>query len=223
MLSEYIVSHENGLVEIPAHLSYEEAATLPCAGVTAWVALFRQGRLEAGDYVLLEGTGGVSVFGLLLAAAADARPIITSSSDEKLERARELGAFGTENYRRNSEWQATVRELTGGVGVDHVLEVGGRDTLQRALQALAYEGHIAIIGGLSGFASDVPVGTLMGLNASVTGIYVGSRADFEALNAFLSAYEIRPIVDRIFDFEAAPEAFDFMENGDYLGKIVIRL
>jgi NADPH:quinone reductase-like Zn-dependent oxidoreductase len=223
MLSEVIVADEQSLVTIPAHLSFDEAATLPCAGVTAWVGLFEHGGLQRDEYVLLEGTGGVSVFGLQLAAAAGARPIITSSSDEKLSRAVELGAFGTANYRSNPDWQQEVKELTGGRGVDQVLEVGGQDTLPKALQALAFEGHIALIGGLSGFASDVPVGTLMGLGAAATGIYVGSRADFEALNAFLTEHQIHPVVDRIFGFDEAPAAFDFMDSGSYFGKLVIRL
>jgi NADPH:quinone reductase-like Zn-dependent oxidoreductase len=127
------------------------------------------------------------------------------------------------NYRENPDWQRTVRELTGGHGVDHVLEVGGQDTLPKALEALAYGGHIALIGGLSGFASDVPVGALMGLNATASGIYVGSRADFEALNAFVERHRIRPVVDRVFDLERAPEAFAAMEDGEFFGKIVIRL
>jgi NADPH:quinone reductase-like Zn-dependent oxidoreductase len=223
MLSEIVVTDADGLVSIPAHLSYEEAATLPCAGVTAWVGLFKRGGLKAGDFVLLEGTGGVSVFGLQLAAAAGAKPIITSSSDAKLARARELGAFGTVNYRSNPEWQHEVRALTGGAGVDQVLEVGGQDTLPRALQALSFGGHVAIIGGLSGFASDVPVGTLMGLNATASGIYVGSRADFEALNAFLREHEIKPVVDKVFELEEAPAAFAAMDSGDFFGKVVIRL
>ena len=223
MLSEVVVTDAEGLVTIPAHLSYEEAATLPCAGVTAWVGLFKRGGMTRGDFVLLEGTGGVSVFGLQLAAAAGAKPIITSSSDAKLARAKELGAFGTVNYRTTAEWQTKVRELTGGAGVDQVLEVGGQDTLPRALQALAFGGHVAIIGGLSGFASDVPVGTLMGLNATASGIYVGSRADFEALNAFLSEHKIKPVVDKVFEMKDAPAAFAAMEEGEFFGKVVIRL
>jgi NADPH:quinone reductase-like Zn-dependent oxidoreductase len=223
MLSEIIVSDAESLVAIPEHLSFEEAATLPCAGVTAWVGLFKHGRLERDEYVLLEGTGGVSIFGLQLAAAAGARPIITSSSDEKLARAVELGAFGTVNYRTNADWQVEVRELTDGQGVDHVLEVGGEDTLPKAVQALAQGGHVALIGGLSGFASTVPLVALMQSSSSATGIYVGSRADFEALNAFLSDHEIYPLVDRVFNFEEAPAAFDLMENGSFFGKIVIRL
>ena len=223
MLSEAVVAHEDTLVRIPDHLTFEEAATLPCAGVTAYRALFVEGALKKGQFVLLEGTGGVSMFGLQFAAAAGARPIITSSSDEKLDRARKLGATGTVNYRTNENWQREVRNLTGNAGVSHVLEVGGRDTLPKAIEALAFEGHIALIGGLSGFASAVPVGQLMGIGASATGIYVGSRADFEAMNRFITQHRIRPVVDRVFPFEEAAQAYDFMDNGSYFGKIVIRV
>ena len=223
MLSEVIVTHESGLVSIPEHLSYEEAATLPCAGLTAWVGLFKRGRIEPGQYVLLEGTGGVSVFGLLFSSAVGARPIITSSKDDKLKRAMELGAIGTANYRSNPDWQLKVREISGDHGVDQVLDVGGRDTLAKALEILAYGGHIALIGGLSGYGSDVPTDAIMWINATVSGVYVGSREDFEAMNAFISEHEIRPLIDRVFEFEEAPAAFDYMENGNFMGKIVIRL
>ena len=223
MLSEVIVSHEDGLVAIPPHLSYEEAATLPCAALTAWVGLFKRGGLQAGQYVLLEGTGGVSVFGLLFAAAAGARPIITSSSDAKLARAKELGAVGTVNYRTNPDWQLAVRELTGGHGVDQVLDIGGRDTLPKALEALAYGGHIALIGGLTGYGSDLPTDSIMWINATASGVYVGSREDFEAMNTFISEHEIRPVIDRVFELEQTPEAFDTLRSGTFLGKIVIRI
>jgi NADPH:quinone reductase-like Zn-dependent oxidoreductase len=223
MLSEVIVSHEDSLVAIPQHLSYEEAATLPCAALTAWVGLFKRGGLQSGQYVLLEGTGGVSVFGLLFAAAADARPVITSSSDAKLERAKELGAVGTVNYRTNPDWQLAVRELTGGHGVDQVLDIGGRDTLPKALEALAYGGHIALIGGLTGYGSDLPTDSIMWINATASGVYVGSREDFEAMNAFIGEHELRPVIDRVFEFEQTPEAFDTLRSGSFLGKIVIRI
>jgi NADPH:quinone reductase-like Zn-dependent oxidoreductase len=223
MLSEMVVSHEDGLVAIPEHLSFEEAATLPCAALTAWTALFTHGRLEQGDFVLLEGTGGVSTFGLQLAVAAGAKAIITSSSDAKLERAKALGAFGTVNYRTHPEWQNQVRTITGNTGVTHVLEVGGQETLPRALQALAPNGHLALIGGLSGFVQTMPVGRLIGLGASVTGIYVGSRADFEAMNAFLTRHRLKPIIDRVFRFEEAAAAYAYMESDAHLGKIVITL
>lgn len=223
MLSEIIVTNEQALVRIPGHLSYEEAATLPTAGVVAWVGLFKHEPLQAGEYVLLEGTGGVSTFGLLFSVAAGARPIITSSSDAKLARAVELGAFGTVNYRTDPEWQQQVRELTGGIGVKHVLEVGGSQTITKAFEALALDGHIALIGTLSGFPQELPLGPLFGNVAHLSALYVGSRADFEAMNAFIEEHEIRPLIDRVFEFEDAPRAFDLMENGDYMGKIVIRL
>src|SRR5436190_1907795 len=223
MRSEFVAGDESGFVKIPDYLSFEEAATLPCTGVTAYRALFVEGRLKQGEFVLLEGTGGVSTFGLQFAVAARARPIITSSSDDKIAKVKTMGAFGTVNYRSNPEWQKEVRKLTGDAGVDHVLEVGGRDTLPRALEALAYDGHIALIGGLTGFASDVPAGRLLGMGARVTGIYVGSRADFEAMNRLMSEHKIRPLIDKVFPFEAAPQAFELMDNGSYLGKIVITL
>jgi NADPH:quinone reductase-like Zn-dependent oxidoreductase len=223
MLSEMIVSNEQSLVAIPRHLSYEEAATLPTAGVTAWVGLFKHGGLKAGDHVLLEGTGGVSTFGLIFAAAAGAKPIITSSSDAKLERARKLGAFGTVNYRTNPAWEKEVRALTGGAGVKQVLEVGGADTFAKALDALAFDGHVAMIGTLSGFAPQIPTGPLFRAGAHLTAIFVGARADFEAMNAFIAEHEIRPVIDRVFEFEQAPAAFDLMADGDYMGKIVVRV
>lgn len=223
MLSEIIVSGEQSLVAVPENLTYEEAATLPTAGVTAWVGLVKYGGLEPGDYVLLEGTGGVSSFGLVFAAAAGARPIITSSSDSKLARARELGAVGTVNYRTQPEWQEEVRALTGGAGVKQVLEVGGQATLVKALQTLAFNGHVALIGELSGPADEIPVGPLFGAGARLTAIFVGSRADFEAMNAFIAEHDVHPVIGRVFDFADAPAAFDLMANGDYMGKIVIRV
>jgi len=223
MLSEMIVSPEDALVRIPDYMSYEEAATLPCAGLTAFNALFKLADLQPDEFVLLEGTGGVSIFGLQFALAADARAIITSSSDAKIERARELGAFGTVNYRTVPEWQHDVRSLTGGAGVDHVLEVGGRDTLPRAVEALGDGGHITIIGGLSGFGGQVPADALSAAGGRVSRIYVGSRADFEAMNAFLAKHELHPLVDRVFSFEEAPAAFEFMEESRHFGKIVIAL
>ena len=223
MLSEVIVTHEDGLVSIPEHLSYEEAATLPCAAVTAWVALFKRGRITPDQYVLLEGTGGVSIFGLIFSSALGAKPIITSSRDHKLERAMKMGAIGTANYRSNPDWQLEVKAISGGHGVDQVLDVGGQDTLAKALEILAFGGHIALIGGLSGYGSDLPTSALMWINATASGIYVGSREDFEAMNAFISEYSIRPLIDRVFEFEDAPAAFEHMESGDFMGKIVIRL
>lgn len=223
MLSEIVVSDEQALVRVPAHLSFEEAATLPCAALTAWVGLFKRGRLQPGQHVLLEGTGGVSVFGLLFAAAAGAHPIITSSSDDKLQRARALGAVRTINYRQTPEWHVPVRELTGGRGVDQVLDIGGKATLPEALKSLAYGGHIALIGGLGGYGSELQTNDIMWINATVSGVYVGSREDFEAMNAFIAKHRVRPVIDHVYDFEQAADAFGAMRDGAFFGKIVIRL
>ena len=223
MLSEVIVATEDSLVHIPAHLSYEEAATLPCAGVTAWNGLFKAGNLQEGEYVLLEGTGGVSTFGLLFSAAVGAKPIITSSKDEKLEKARSMGAIGTANYRKNTDWAEEVRKVTGGRGVDHVLEVGGERTLPQAIKVLADGGHIAIIGGLSGFGASIRTTDLLIRSASASGIYVGSREDFIAMNALIEKHKIRPLIDKVFSFEDAPAAYDYMQNSSFMGKIVISM
>lgn len=223
VLSQYVTLSEQGLVALPAGLSYEEAATLPCAGVTAWNGLVTRGHMQAGDYVLLEGTGGVSVFGLQFAAAAGAKPIITSSSDAKLARAKTLGAIGGVNYKTNADWERPVRALTGGVGIQQTLEVGGKDSLPHALAALGPGGHIALIGGLGGFGGDVPTMALLTTNATVSGIYVGSRANFEAMNAFIVQHRIKPVVDKVFEYKDAQAAYDLMESGNFFGKIVIRM
>jgi NADPH:quinone reductase-like Zn-dependent oxidoreductase len=223
MLAEMVVATEDSLVRIPDHLSFEEASTLPCAGVTAWNALFKAANLQQGEYVLLEGTGGVSIFGLQFAVAAGAKPIITSSSDAKLEKARELGAVGTINYRTRPDWDKEVLALTNNAGVDHVLEVGGQDTIGKAVASIAFGGHIALIGGLSGFGGNLPVLGLMGRGASASGIYVGSKADFEAMNAFISRHQLKPVIDRVFPFAEAPAAFQYMEDSEFVGKIVIKV
>lgn len=221
MLSEYVTLDENGLVKIPKYLSFEEAATLPCAGVTVWNALVTRGRTQPGDFVLLQGTGGVSVLGLQLAKALGARPVITSSSDEKLERAKALGAFAVINYRTTPEWEKAVIAATGGV--QQALEVGGKDTLGRTLASLAPGGHVALIGGLTSFGGDIPALALMGTNSTASGIYVGSRADFEALNAFLEKHPVKPAIDKVFSFEDTPKAYEYMDSGSLFGKVVIRL
>jgi NADPH:quinone reductase-like Zn-dependent oxidoreductase len=223
MLSPYVTLNEQGLAKIPRGLSFEQAATLPCAGVTAWNALVTRGHTEPGQYVLLEGTGGVSVLGLQLAAALGAKPIITSSSDEKLVRARALGAVGTVNYRTNPDWDKAVMTLSGGDGVQQVLEVGGKETLPHALASLGQGAHLALIGGLSAFGGDIPMMSLLGKGASVSSIYVGSRADLEALLAFVERHHIQPVVDRVFAYEDAPAAYALMESEHFFGKIVIRV
>jgi NADPH:quinone reductase-like Zn-dependent oxidoreductase len=223
MLSQYVTLSEQGLVKLPSNLSFEEGATLPCAGVTAWNGLVTRGGMQPGDYVLLEGTGGVSIFGLQFAVAAGAKPIITSSHDEKLERAKTLGAVGTVNYKTTPDWDKSVRALTNGAGVQEVLEVGGKDSLPHALKSLGSGGHIALIGGLGGFGGDIPALALLGSGASVSGIYVGSRENFEAMNAFIEQHKIKPVIDKVFDFKDAQAAYDLMESDDFFGKIVIRI
>jgi NADPH:quinone reductase-like Zn-dependent oxidoreductase len=223
MLSQYVTLSEEGLVTLPKNLSFEEGATLPCAAVTAWNGLVTRGGMQPGDYVLLEGTGGVSMFGLKIAVAAGAKPIITSSSDEKLERAKALGAAGTVNYRTTPDWDKPVLSLTGGVGVQQVLEVGGKDSLPHALASLALGGHVALIGGLGGFGGTIPALNVLGRVTTVSGIYVGSRENFEALNAFIEKHNVKPVIDQVFDFKDAPAAYELMESDKFLGKIVIRL
>ncbi len=222
MLSQFVTLSEDGWVKIPKHLSYEEAATLPCAGVTAWNALVTRGRAKPGDYVLLQGTGGVSIMGLQLAVAMGAKPVITSSSDDKLARARKMGAVATINYKTTPDWEKAVLEATGG-GVQQALEVGGKQTLGKTLASLAPGGHVALIGGLSEFGGDIPSYALLGRNATASGIYVGSRENFEAMNEFITKHQLKPAIDKVFEYENAAAAFDYMDSGSLFGKVVIRL
>jgi NADPH:quinone reductase-like Zn-dependent oxidoreductase len=219
VLAEYAVLREAGLVAVPEHLSFEEAACLPCAAVTAWNCLIDSGGLKAGETVLLLGTGGVSIFGLQFCRMAGARAIVTSSSDQKLERVRGLGAWKTINYREQPDWDRVARELTGGRGVDHVLEVGGAGTLQKSIEAVRVGGRIALVGVLTGGAID-PTAIMRG-SVRVQGVYVGSRAMFEAMNRAIEAHGMRPVIDRTFAFEEAREAFHHMRAAGHLGKIVI--
>jgi len=221
MLAEEVVLHEDALVAIPEHLSYLEAATIPCAGVTAWNSLFVEGGLRPGDSVLLLGTGGVSVWALQLAKAAGLRAIMTSSSDEKLERARVLGADAAINYTTIPEWQDEVLRLTSGRGVDLVLEVGGRGTLARSVASARMGGTIAIIGGLSGFGGELNPLALIGGAKRLSGIFVGSRRMFEDLNQFLIVAEIHPVVDRVFHFQQATDAYNCLKSSGHFGKVVI--
>ncbi len=223
MLAEEVVLAEGGLVRIPDHLSFEEAACLPCAGLTAWYAMTTRGGFKQGDTLLALGTGGVSIFALQFALALGGTAIVTSSSDEKLERARALGAAHTINYRTNPEWGREVWRLTGKRGVDHVMEVGGPGTLEQSLNSVAAGGHVAMIGVLTGFgAPQTSLFPLVSRNARMSGIYVGPREDFEVMNEFLSRTGIRPVIDRVFPFEEAAPAFDYLEGGNHLGKVVIK-
>lgn len=222
VLAEAIVLPQHAVVRTPEHMTDAEAATLPCAGVTVWNALFEgTDPLRPGQTVLLEGTGGVSIFGLQLAKLAGARVIITSSQDEKLARAKALGADDVINYRKVPEWNELVRKLTNGRGVDHVLEVGGKDTMGRALTALTNGGQMHIIGGVSGFATELPLGPMAQTNARVRRIYVGSVAMFEAMNRALALHKVRPVVDRTFRLDQAREALQSMQEASHFGKIVL--
>jgi NADPH:quinone reductase-like Zn-dependent oxidoreductase len=223
MLTEEAVVHEDHLVAVPAHLDYNEAAAMSCAGVTAWNALFVEGRVQPGDTVLLLGTGGVSIWALQLAKAAGLRTIVTSSSDGKLARARELGADEIINYRTTAEWQEEVVRVTAGKGVDLTVEIGGRDTLNRSVAATRMGGTVVLVGGVAGFTAQLDIVPLLVGHKRLIGIGVGSRSMFEALNRFVSLANIRPVVDRVFAFEQAREACAYLENGGHFGKVVIKV
>ncbi len=221
VLAEEANLKAQGLVKIPEHLSYAEAATLPCAALTAWRALVPVGRVKACDTVLLLGTGGVSIFALQFARLMGLRAIITSSSDEKLARARALGAWQVVNYRSTPDWEQAVLGLTGGRGVDLTVEVGGPGTLQKSLAATRVAGTVAFIGVLAGGQVDpLPI---MRKSLTVQGIYVGSRNLFRDMNRAIAAAELRPVIDRTFAFEEAPEAYRAMQAAGHFGKLVIEI
>jgi NADPH:quinone reductase-like Zn-dependent oxidoreductase len=222
MLAEEVILDEDALVKLPAGMSFVDAATMPCAGVTAWNAIFESSnRIRPGDTVLLLGTGGVSILGLQLARAAGLQTIITSSSDAKLERARELGAHHTINYRSFPEWQEEVLRATRGVGAHVVLEVGGKGTVNRSVASSAMGGSVAIIGGVSGFGGEVNPATLLASAKRMVGVYVGSRTMLEQVMRFADTCAIQPVVDRVFTFDQAKEAYRYMESGSHFGKVVI--
>ena len=221
VLAEYKLFDQSGLVHIPPHLSYEQAATLPCAAVTAWNALTGLHPIQAGQTVLTLGTGGVSMFALQLAHAAGARVIATSSSDEKLARALALGASDGINYRQTAEWQVAVRDLTDGRGADHVIEVGGPGTLQRSIASARLGGTVSLIGVLTRGQID-PL-AILGGGVIVRGVFVGSREQFEAMNRAIALHRIEPVIDRVFPFDAAREAYVYLKSAAHVGKVVITL
>jgi len=221
LLAEYAVLPEDGVIPVPDHLTAEEAATLPCAAVTAWNALVTRGGVHAGETVLIQGTGGVSLFALQFARLAGARVIATSSSDDKLAKVKALGASDGINYKAIPEWADRVRELTGGVGVDHVVEVGGAGTLAQSLRAVRVGGQVSLIGVLTGRGQVDPLPVLTRA-VRVQGIYVGSGATFAAMNRAIALHAFRPVVDRVFPFQEAPEALAYMQSQAHFGKIVLR-
>jgi NADPH:quinone reductase-like Zn-dependent oxidoreductase len=223
VLVEQAKFREDGLVHLPASYSYEEGSTLPCAAVTAWQSLIVRGQLLPGETVLLLGTGGVSIFGLQIAKLAGAKVIITSSSDEKLERARKLGADAVINYKTTPDWGKAVASLAGNEGVDHVVEVGGAGTFLQSVRACRPGGNIGLIGILSGREAQTEIFPIVTKSATIFGIYVGSREMFEGLNRALEQCRVRPVIDRVFPFESAPEAYEYLERCSHFGKVVIRV
>ncbi len=222
VLREFGTFDENGLICIPEHFSFEEAATLPCAALTAFNALYESGDLKSDDTVLLQGTGGVSIFALQMASVLGCRVIITSSSDEKLNKASELGAADLINYKKTEDWDKEVLNLTERRGVDHIVEVGGAGTLQKSINAVRVGGHIAVIGVLSGQGEINPTPILMKA-VRMQGIFVGSREMFAAMNQFWTQHShLKPIIDKTFSFADAKDAFKYMDGGSHFGKIVIK-
>lgn len=220
VLAERVVLDQDGVLPVPAYLSDVEGATLPCAALTVWNALFEASTIRPGETVLTLGTGGVSLFALQFAHMAGARVIVTSSSDAKLQRVRELGAWQTINYRTDPEWDKAVRKLTDGVGVDHVIELGGAGTLDRSQGAVRSGGTISLIGVLA--TGPVSLFPILMKSIRVQGIFVGSRAMFAAMNRALTEHEIRPVVDRVFPFAESKAAFEHLASQSHFGKVAIR-
>ncbi len=223
MLGEYVLLDEHGVVRCPAHLTWEEAATLPCAALTAWQALVVEGQLKSGDWVLLQGTGGVSLFALQFALLHGARVIVSSSRDDKLQRLQSLGATGLINYRRTPDWHEQVLAITAGYGVDHVLEVGGPRSFAQSLQSLHPSGQVNVIGYLGGQQGEINPLLILQRNARVRGIAVGPRQSFEAMNRAIEANGMRPLIDRVYDWLELPEALAHLQSGQHFGKVVLRI
>lgn len=222
VLQEYAVFSEEGLVHIPDSLTDEEGATLPCAAVTAWHALFEHTPGVPGDTVLLLGTGGVSIFALQFAKAAGLRTIVTSSSGRKLEHATSLGASELINYKTDAKWEETARKLTNGEGVDHVVEVGGSDTMPRSLRAVRMHGTVSVIGVLTGAEPAVSPASILMNSVRVQGIYVGSRAMFERMNRAIQFHRIKPVIDKTFAWTEVKQALRYMESQQHFGKICLK-
>lgn len=222
VLREFGAFDEHSLVRIPEHLTFEEASTLPCSAVTAWNALVVSGRLKAGDRVLTLGTGGVSIFALQFAKQHGARVIATTSCDEKAAKLKRLGADEVINYKTRDDWDTAVLEITGKRGVDHVIEIGGAGTLAKSLKAVRIGGHVALIGALSGPGDFDPISVFMKA-VRIQGIFVGSKQMFEDMNRAIAVDQIKPVIDRVFEFDQAREALKYMQSGAHFGKVVVRI
>jgi len=221
VLQEYVAVPAEDAVAVPGHLTDGEAATLPIAALTAWSTL-QEGGIKSGDTVLVQGTGGVALFALQFARLAGARVIALSSSDEKLARARELGAEIGINYRSTPEWHVAVKDATGGRGVDIIVETAGA-TLDKSLAALAFAGFVGVVGFVAGYRAQIPIRALLGPMIRVQGIAVGSRARFEAMNRAIVQHQLRPVVDSVYPLERAADAFRRLEQGTHFGKIVVTI
>lgn len=222
-MAEYRVLPASGVAVAPAHLDDLQAATLPTAAVTAWRALISEGRIAPGEKVLVQGTGGVSLFALRFAKLAGAEVIVTSSSDDKLARARALGADATINYRTQPEWGRRAREIAGAEGVDHIVEVGGENTLAQSLRAIRPGGTISMIGVLSGGRMNASLGLVVTRHVRLQGITVGSRDDFLAMSAAIARHRLQPVVDRVFSFAELHAALEYLSSGQHFGKICVRI
>jgi NADPH:quinone reductase-like Zn-dependent oxidoreductase len=221
VLAEYLVMDATAIAPAPTGLSDAEVAALPTAGLTAWMAVTAGGPLGPDDWVLVQGTGGVSTFALQFAAATGAKVIVTSSSDGKLERAKSLGAHAGINYRSTPEWSKRVLELTGGRGADVVVDVGGKSTLAQSAASLAWYGTLSIVGGLTGYDGTIPAVGLLMKRARAEGIYVGSRAEYLRMSAFIEKNGLKPVIEREFPVDRYEEALKLLESGGFVGKIVL--
>ncbi|KAF4575272.1 hypothetical protein EYR40_004992 [Pleurotus pulmonarius] len=223
VLSQYVICPAEGLGRIPAHLSFEEASTLPCAALTAYSALLGPIPVKAGDYVLIQGTGGVSIFGLQFAVASGATVIATSSSDEKLKLASELGANYLINYKTTPDWEEAVKTITNGRGVDHVIEVGGPGTLLKSLQSIKHSGWVHMIGFLAQGDDASLVGPIIGKAAHLRGVLIGSVTQFNNMLRLISTHGLRPVIGKVFPFDQALDAFRYLESQVHVGKVVIKV
>lgn len=220
-MQEYLVAPASAFVPAPAHLSDIEAATLPCAALTAWRAVVDEGQVRAGSRVLIQGTGGVSLFALQFARLLGAETVVISSSDDKLALAKSLGADHLINYKAQPRWGRAVREACGGEGVDVVVEVGGASTLPESLSAVSIGGHVSMIGVLTGVASMVPTAKIMAMNVTVRGITVGHREQFEAMNRAITLHALRPVIGEVFGFSGLGSALATMQAATHTGKLCI--
>ncbi len=218
---ELAVFGQEGLSKVLGFLSDQQVATLACAALTAWRALFEDADLRPGDTVVLQGTGGVSIFGLQFAHAAGHRTVITSSSDDKLARAKAMGADHLANYRQDPEWAKVVRAATGGIGADLIIEVGGGGTIEQSMRAIRIGGHVAIVGVVAGLGGGFNTAALIGNSARLQGLSVGSRDMFEAMCRFIDLHRIQPVVDKLFPWTEVKAAFSAMQGGEHFGKIVL--